>query len=131
MGATVCVFGDIDIPENRLWQEARCLAAGLEACFPLWQTPRDTIVKQVLEAGFKCLVKTVNAKLLPEDLLGKYLCPDVLKTMEKSGVDLCGENGEYHTLVVDGPVFVEPLRPVTGDILRFGDYSTIEITRMA
>ena len=64
-------------------------------------------------------------ELLPESLLGRYLDAEALQVMERAGIDLCGENGEYHTLAVDGPVFQAPLEFRTGGILRYGEHSVV------
>ena len=69
----------------------------------------------------------LNNTLLPRSLLGRVLDEDVLAEMERCGIDLCGENGEYHTLVVDGPVFHKQVAYQTGKILDFGEYSLCDI----
>lgn len=128
MGAEAACFGDIDIEENRKWAEERCLHAGLEAVFPLWQRNREENVYELIELGYKCLIKSMNAALLPKSLLGKYIDFSVIEEMKACGIDICGENGEYHTLVVDGPVFHNPLPFKTGEQMDFGDFSIIDVT---
>ena len=127
MGAEGAAFGDIDLEANRAWEEARCGHTGLTPFFPLWQRGRRDNVGELLRLGYRCLIKSVNNTLLPETLLGRYLDPETVRIMERAGVDVCGENGEYHTLAVDGPVFQAPLAFATGPVLRFGDYSVIAV----
>ncbi len=127
MGAGAACFGDIDLEPNRRWEEERCAAAGLEACFPLWQQGREDIVRQLLGLGYKCLIKSVNAALLPEELAGRVLDEETAALMKAAGCDVCGENGEYHTLAVDGPVFRRPLPFRVRGVLRLGDYATADI----
>lgn len=127
MGAEAACFGDIDIAGNRKWGEERCRNAKIQAVYPLWQKDRAGNVRELLRLGYKCLVKAIDNRLLPETLLGKIMDEDVMKKMEEAGVDICGENGEYHTLVVGGPIFQTPLPYRTGRILKFGDFSVVEV----
>ncbi len=127
MGAEAACFGDIDIERNRKWAEDRCKNVGISPLFPLWHKDRKENVYEIISLGYKCIIKTVNKNLLPEYLLGTTVNLETIEILEKKGIDICGENGEYHTLVVDGPLFKKPLKYTTGRILRFGDYPTIEI----
>lgn len=127
MGAEVACFGDIDIEDNRKWAEERCKNAKLDAVFPLWHRDRAENVYELIELGYKCLIKSVNNTLLPKNILGKYIDEKSIEIMQTSGIDICGENGEYHTLVVDGPVFKTKLPYQTGKVLDFGDFSIIDV----
>ena len=128
MGAEFACFGDIDLEGNRTWSEDRCRHAGLRAVFPLWHAGRRENALEAVQLGYRCLIKTVNQTKLPRSLLGRFLDEETIGIMEACGVDICGENGEYHTLVVDGPVFHRPVRYQTGEILDFGgDYPVIDI----
>ena len=126
-GAEAACFGDIDLEGNRAWSEERCANAGIKAVFPLWQRDRAENVYELIELGYQCLIKTINNTLLPKSLLGKIIDDNVIEEMKACGIDICGENGEYHTLVIDGPIFKTPIPYTTGDILDFGDYSVIDI----
>lgn len=127
MGAEAACFGDIDIPGNREWEEERCHHVGLQPYFPLWQRDRAENVYELVELGYKCLIKSINTKLLPKSLLGKYLDQDSIAVMKKAGIDICGENGEYHTLVTNGPRFITPLEFEIGEIIDFGEYAVIDV----
>lgn len=109
LGAQACAFGDIDITEHRTWDEERCKAVGLTPALPLWGRNRAENVRDAIALGYRCIIKCVRSGILPETLLGQPLNEEVLDEMEKYGVDLCGENGEYHTIVVDGPLFRHPI----------------------
>lgn len=128
LGVEAACFGDIDIEGNRAWCEARCRNAGLKAVFPLWHRDRRENVRQLVALGYQCLIKSINNTLLPKSLLGRIIDEEVIAVMRDCGIDICGENGEYHTLVMDGPIFHNPLAYQTGGILNFGDYSVIEVT---
>lgn len=127
MGAETVCFGDIDIGRNRQWEEARCKAAGSIPCFPLWQRGREEIVYELIQLGYKCLIKSVNRTVLPMDLLGTFIDEASVSVMKTAGIDICGENGEYHTLTVDGPIFQKPLLFQIGDKIRLGNYAVADI----
>lgn len=127
MGAEAVCFGDIDIEGNRKWSCQRCMNTGLSWEFPLWHMKRDDVVRQIEEAGYNCIIKAVNNKILPRKMLGRCIDSEIAEVINSLGADPCGENGEYHTIAVRGPVFKRPLRYKTGRILDFGDYSVIDI----
>lgn len=127
MGAEGVCFGDIDIEANRQWEVDRCEAVGLEPCLPLWQAGREACVQELIDAGYTCLIKSINRTLLPMELLGQTINACTVARMKEAGIDVCGENGEYHTLALDGPLFQHPLDFEVGEPLVFGDYAVIEV----
>lgn len=127
MGALGACFGDIDIAQNREWEEGCCKECGLTPYFPLWQKERRKIVSETIALGYRCLIKSVHRTVLPMDLLGRFLDEAALEVMEAAGADACGENGEYHTLAVDGPVFRETLDFKVGGKLALGEYGVVEV----
>lgn len=116
--------------ENRAWCEARCKEVGIKAIFPLWQRGRSESVYELVELGYQCLIKSINNTLLPKELLGEIIDKEIIERMKRYGIDVCGENGEYHTLVVDGPIFHKALAYGTGELLDFGNHSVIDVTVM-
>jgi uncharacterized protein (TIGR00290 family) len=128
LGATACVFGDIDIDEHLEWNTERCTNTGLECIVPLWKQDREALVSEVLDAGFKAIIKCVESKWLSDDFLGKTLTPDLVEQIRETGSDVCGENGEYHTFVYDGPTFRKPLAIKLGDIIDLGAHSAIDVS---
>ena len=84
-------------------------------------------VYELIRLGYQCVIKSINNTLLPKSLLGKIIDAETVAVMKDCGIDICGENGEYHTLAVDGPVFHKPLPYRTGKILDFGDFSVVDI----
>jgi uncharacterized protein (TIGR00290 family) len=103
-GITQAVFGDIDLVPHREWEEKVCSAAGLRAELPLWLEPRRKLVDEFLAAGFKAVVVCVNGNYLDQSFCGRDFDQQFLDDLPAS-VDACGENGEFHTFVVDGPAF--------------------------
>jgi len=104
-GAEVCVFGDIDIEGHFEWCTLRCEKVGLMPYFPLWKEERKNIVYEFIDTGFTAIITIVDTSLMPKEFLGQILNRDTVDSIERSGVDICGENGEYHTFVFDGPIF--------------------------
>lgn len=105
MGATICAYGDIDIDDHKKWDVDRCEATNMKAMFPLWQGNREELVYEFIESGFTTIINKVNLNNLGEEFLGKKLTKEVVSDIKKTGSDPCGENGEYHTFVIDGPLF--------------------------
>ena len=110
LGAEACVFGDIDLEAHRTWCTDRCNEANIEAIFPLWLEDREKLTFEFIDTGFKTVIKNVRLDVLSTDFLGKELTRPVVSDIVKAGSDACGENGEYHTFVFDGPLFKYPIR---------------------
>lgn len=104
-----CVFGDIDLEAHRVWCTERCDNVGIEAVFPLWEEDREKLTYEVIDKGFKAVIKNVRLDILGMDFLGKTLTKEVVNDIKANGADACGENGEYHTFVYDGPIFKFPI----------------------
>lgn len=109
MGATTVIYGDIDIELHRKWDADRAINVGLDYELPLWQADREKVVHEFIDSGFKAVIKKVNLESMNEDFLGKTLDKSLMEDIKKTGSDVCGENGEYHTFVVDGPLFKVPI----------------------
>lgn len=120
-GAEVCVFGDIDIEGHYTWGCERCERAGLRPWYPLWHMSRRDAVLSFLDAGFTTVITAVDLTKMDTDYLGQPLTRNLMARMEAEGIDVCGENGEYHSLVVDGPLFRHPLAYRFGEpVMEFG-----------
>ena len=126
-GAEACAFGDIDAEGNAAWCRARCEAAGLKPLFPLWHRDRLENTREAVSLGYRCLIKCVRNQDLPQSFLGRALNEDLLRQMAARGIDVCGENGEYHMVVLDGPLFRFPVPYECREILDFGNISAINI----
>jgi diphthine-ammonia ligase len=114
-GPTLGVFGDIDVEDHRQWVERVCGLAGAEACLPLWQRNREQLMDEVLAAGFEAMIVAVRDGVLPAELLGRTVDSDLVAEIVAAGADAAGENGEFHTLVVDGPLFGHRLEVEPGE----------------
>ena len=98
------VFGDIDLQPHRDWEEMVCDESGLEALLPLWQQNRRVLVNEMIESGIKAMIVSCNTQM-GEGFLGRTITHVLADELEGMGIDACGENGEFHTLVVDCPLF--------------------------
>jgi uncharacterized protein (TIGR00290 family) len=120
-GATTAVFGDIDIPRHREWEESVCRQAGLSAALPLWQRDRMALLETWWSAGFEARIVVAREGLVDRSYLGRVLDRSTAMELATTGVDPCGENGEFHTVVTAGPLFREPLKiELRGQVLRSG-----------
>lgn len=106
---THAVFGDIDLDAHREWEEKVCAKAKLEVVLPLWKRERKQLVFEMVEQGIETYIVSCNEQM-GSYFLGKQLTMELVLELEKLGVDPCGENGEFHTLVVNMPMFVERMR---------------------
>jgi diphthine-ammonia ligase len=114
-GVGAGVFGDIDIERHRRWVERVAREAGTRAVLPLWHRDRRQLMDDLLEAGFKAVVVAVRDGVLSPDLLGKTIDTGLVGDIVASGADAAGENGEYHSVVVDGPSFRHGLELEIGE----------------
>ncbi|MBX3604223.1 MAG: adenine nucleotide alpha hydrolase [Piscinibacter sp.] len=107
-GLTHGLFGDIDLQPHRDWEEKVCAAAGLQAVLPLWQAPRRALVDELFALGYRARVVCVDGRFLDASFCGREFDERFVADLP-AGVDACGENGEFHTFVVDGPRFAAPV----------------------
>jgi uncharacterized protein (TIGR00290 family) len=126
-GIDSCVFGDIDIQAHHDWCDARCVAAGIDSIFPLWNENRASLVYELIDLGFKAVITIVNTTMLSAKYLGKTLTRELAAEIAADGADICGENGEYHSFVYDGPLFTKPIDVAFGEIIVNGEYSILPI----
>jgi uncharacterized protein (TIGR00290 family) len=107
-GFTHAVFGDIFLDDLRQYREARLSELGIKAEFPLWKRDTTELVHEFIELGFKTIVVCTKAEVLDKSFVGRVIDEDFLKDLP-AGVDPCGENGEFHSFVFDGPIFRHPV----------------------
>ncbi|MBN2186543.1 MAG: diphthine--ammonia ligase [Dehalococcoidia bacterium] len=105
------VFGDMDVEEHRKWVERVCTELGIKPILPLWKIDPGELLAEFWENGFEA---KVVATRLDKGLLGKNVDEALLPELERFNSHPCGESGEYHTLVTDGPIFNRPLKVALG-----------------
>lgn len=127
-GAEVLVTGDLDMPEHGCWHNRITQQAGLKLCMPLWQRPHREVIEEFIQLGFKTMIVTVNLDLgMKVDDLGKVLTLDYIQELENRGIDPCGEGGEFHSTVINGPLFTAPIAVRKGDILYHENYAFLAL----
>jgi uncharacterized protein (TIGR00290 family) len=126
-GVTHVVFGDLLFPEHRAWAEARCAEAKLTAVEPLWGVPTTDLFDAFVQSGATALLVTVREPWLDESWLGQPLSAAMKPLFAARGVDPCGERGEYHTAVVDSPLFTRPVRVDAGERVRRGECVALDL----
>lgn len=107
-GVTTAIFGDIDLLPHREWEEMVCAKAGIEPILPLWNENRLEMVNEFLAEGFNARVVCVDGRFLDESFVGVEFNRAFIASLP-ADVDPCGENGEFHTFVYDGPNFATPV----------------------
>jgi len=106
------VFGDMDLEEHREWVERVCHEIGIKAFLPLWGMKAEKLIEEFLKLKFKAIIVATR---LEENFLGKLLDKALVRQISEIGSHPCGENGEYHTFVTDGPIFRQALKVTRGE----------------
>lgn len=105
---TAVAFGDLFLADVRAFREAQMRALGLEALFPIWQRPTNALARRFIESGHRAILICVDSSQLDPGFLGREYDARFLDDLP-SGVDPCGENGEFHTFVYAGPRLAYPI----------------------
>lgn len=130
------VFGDIDFNPHREWIERVCAEAGMTPYLPLWGGNQKKLMEEFIDSGFVAVVIAAKDEFFGEEVLGQKIDRDFLNRLEKLSkrkkITTCGEAGEYHTLVIDGPIFKKRLeimesRHVEREGIHFLDVSNLEL----
>ncbi len=117
-GITQVVFGDIFLEDLRKYREERLALADMRPLFPIWKRDTTELLRSFMSRGFKAITTCVDTKVLSRDLAGREIDERFLADLPP-GADPCGENGEYHTFVYNGPLFRRPVRFTLGEkVLR-------------
>ncbi len=116
-GYTHSVFGDIALEDLKEYREQTLGDIGLQGVFPLWNRPTQVQAETFIDAGFRSVVVSVNGNLMDSSFVGREFDKHFLLDLP-DGVDPCGENGEFHSFVYDGPIFSHPIRYQLGDVIE-------------
>lgn len=104
------VFGDIYLLEHQSWIERVCGDLNINALEPLWNQDTEGIIDEFLGLGFKTIIISCKADIMGKEFLGRYIDKELVRELKKRDICPCGEKGEFHTLVVDGPIFSKPIK---------------------
>ena len=114
------MFGDIFLEDLKDYRDTILSSAGMKGVYPLWKEKSEKLLKEFLAAGFCSLLCAADVSKLQEEVVGQLLSETMLAE-EFKDIDPCGENGEYHSFVIDGPIFSKPV-PVTCKTVISKDY---------
>ncbi|HBG40535.1 MAG TPA: diphthine--ammonia ligase [Porphyromonadaceae bacterium] len=111
------VFGDIFVREHKTWIERVCHDMDITPVFPLWGMDTEVVMNGFLKEGYKSIVISVRKNKLPPSFLGRIVDEAFINDLRAiPGMDVCGENGEYHTFVFDGPSLADAVPFEKGEI---------------
>lgn len=129
-GVETGIFGDIDLDAHRQWVERVSRESGMEAVLPLWgEKKRENLIEELIGAGFEAVVVATKKDLLGSEWLGRRIDHDFVRDISKiKGVDISGEKGEYHTLVISGPIFKKRINILKSEKVNRGEHSFLDIS---
>jgi uncharacterized protein (TIGR00290 family) len=112
-GVTHIIFGDLFLQDIRAYREAKLNEIGMSAVFPLWQRSTDELAKEMIEGGIEAHLTTIDLKKLPAHFAGRRFNAELLAALP-SDIDPCGENGEFHSFVIAGPMLSHKISVIVG-----------------
>jgi uncharacterized protein (TIGR00290 family) len=125
-GVNHIIFGDLFLRDIRAYREQKLAGTGITPLFPLWDRPTLPLAHAMIESGLEAYLATVDLKKLPADFAGRRFDAQLLADLPE-GVDPCGENGEFHTCVVAGPIFSRRLAVGTGERVERDGYGYCDL----
>lgn len=125
-GVTHIIFGDLFLADIRAYREAKLADTGITPVFPLWGRPTLPLAHAMIASGMEAYLATVDLKKLPVEFVGCKFDAQLLADLPE-GIDPCGENGEFHTCVVAGPMFSHRLAVTTGERVERDGYGYCDL----
>ncbi|MHB8682304.1 MAG: Dph6-related ATP pyrophosphatase [Acidimicrobiales bacterium] len=116
-GVEQIVFGDLFLEDIRAYREQMLAGTGLSPVFPLWAVPTDELARTMLSSGIRAVVTCVDPCQVPGELAGRAYDETFLADLPEHA-DPCGERGEFHTFVWDGPGFSSPIDVDVGEVVE-------------
>ncbi len=126
-GVNGVIFGDIHLQDVKSWFEERTTGMGFEHVEPLWLVPPLELVSEVVARGYKITLTSLDLEKTNPEWLGKQITPKLIKEFVAKGIDPCGENGEYHSFVSDGPLFKQQIEFKLGTIRKTPTHAVIDV----
>lgn len=115
-GYTHVAFGDLFLRDVRQYRESRLAGTGLDPLFPLWDLPTTDLARDMLRGGLRAVLSCVDTQVLDAGFAGREFDAALIEALPP-GADPCGEHGEFHTCVYDGPMFRTPLALTRGELV--------------
>lgn len=125
-GITHMIFGDLFLEDIRAYREEKLSGTGITPVFPLWQRPTAQLARDMIASGLRAFIATIDLAKLPASFAGRAFDEALLADLP-DGIDPCGENGEFHTCVTDGPMFARSLPVVTGEVVTRDGYGYCDL----
>jgi uncharacterized protein (TIGR00290 family) len=126
-GVKACIFGDIYLQDVRKYREEKLLTVGLEGLFPIWGADPAPLARRFIDLGFKSVLCCVDTQQLDGSFAGRLYDERLLADLPPTA-DPCGERGEFHTFVFDGPIFCRPVAYRLGErVLRDGRFAYCDL----
>jgi uncharacterized protein (TIGR00290 family) len=129
-GFTHVAFGDLYLQDIRRYREERLAGSGLTPLFPLWQIPTRALARDMIAGGLRARIACVDTRVLDARFVGRSFDDSLLDDLPAS-VDPCGENGEFHTCVYDGPMFHELMDLDVGRLETRAPFTWADLTLRA
>jgi uncharacterized protein (TIGR00290 family) len=130
-GFSGVVFGDIHLADVRAWYEERVIAAGLKHVEPIWGEAPQLLLDEFVLLGGRAVITCVELAKLDESWLGRVIDERFASEIAKTGIDACGENGEYHSFAFAGPVFKRPVSWAAGERRLDSGFAQLDLTEGA
>ncbi|MGX9424462.1 MULTISPECIES: Dph6-related ATP pyrophosphatase [Bradyrhizobium] len=125
-GITHMIFGDLFLADIRAYREQKLVGTGITPIFPLWERPTPALAQVMIASGLEAYLATVDLKRLPAEFAGRRFDAQLLADLP-DGVDPCGENGEFHTCVVAGPMFSHRIAVSAGERVQRDGYAYCDL----
>jgi uncharacterized protein (TIGR00290 family) len=125
-GISHIIFGDLFLADIRAYREQKLKGTGITPVFPLWDRPTFPLAQAMIASGLEAYLATADLKKLPAEFAGRKFDQQLLADLPE-GVDPCGENGEFHTCVVAGPMFSRPIPVAVGERVERDGYGYCDL----
>jgi uncharacterized protein (TIGR00290 family) len=116
-GIEAMAFGDLFLADIRAYRERQLAGTGIEPLFPLWEIPTDRLAREMIAGGLRARLTCIDPRKLPREFAGREFDLELLRDLPE-GIDPCGENGEFHSFVYDGPMFQSPIAIESGEVVE-------------
>jgi uncharacterized protein (TIGR00290 family) len=121
------IFGDIHLADVRAWYEERVTAAGLGHVEPIWGEPSPALLDEFISSGGRAVITCVDRARLDDAFLGRVVDQSFAADIATTGVDACGENGEFHSFAFAGPAFAKPVPWAAGERRQEAGFAQLDL----
>jgi len=119
-------FGDLFLEDVRSYREEKLNGSGITPIFPIWGLSTDKLTEEMIRSGLRAVITCIDPKQLPQEFVGREYDEAFLNDLPE-GVDPCGENGEFHSFVFDGPMFVKHIEISLGKVVQRDGFVFVDV----